>query len=111
MVNELREASWSAPALWRFGRARRRKRQPGRARSPAMSQLVAVRQHRPMAVWGGRTGQRAFESVNQNHTCTVIKLIAYTETPVVQASFTTLISASRLDLSSTALIINARDPA
>ena len=26
-----------------------------------MSQLVAVRQHRPMAVWGGRTGQRVFE--------------------------------------------------
>ena len=35
-------------------RARRRKRLPGRARSPAKSQLVAVRQHRPMAVWGGR---------------------------------------------------------
>jgi len=34
--------------------ARRRKRPPGRARSPAMSQLVAVRKHRPMAVWGGR---------------------------------------------------------
>ena len=36
--------------------ARRRKRPPGRARSPAKSQLVAVRKHRPMAVWGGRTG-------------------------------------------------------
>ena len=35
--------------------ARRRKRQPGRARSPAMSQVVAVRKHRPMAGWGGRT--------------------------------------------------------
>ena len=34
---------------------------PGRARAPAMSQLVAVRKHRPMAVWGGRTGQWAFE--------------------------------------------------
>jgi hypothetical protein len=26
-----------------------------------MSQLVAVRKHRPMAVWGGRTGQMTFE--------------------------------------------------
>src|ERR1039458_1163790 len=34
--------------------ARRRKRQPGRSRSPAKTQLVAVRQHRPKAVWGGR---------------------------------------------------------
>ena len=40
---------------------RRRKRQPGCARSPAKSQLVAVCKHRPMAVWGGRTGQLSFE--------------------------------------------------
>ena len=48
--------------------ARRRKRQPGRARSPAMSQLVAVRQHRPMAVWGGRTGHLAFECTMKSKT-------------------------------------------
>ena len=36
MANELREASWSAPALWRFGRARRRKRPPGRAGRPSI---------------------------------------------------------------------------
>ena len=46
--------------------ARRRKRQPGRSRSPAKTQLVAVRQHRPKAVWGGRTGQRAFEYVTMS---------------------------------------------
>ena len=34
---------------------------PGRARSPAKSQLVTVRQHRPMVVWGGRAGQWVFE--------------------------------------------------
>jgi hypothetical protein len=33
----------------------------GTSRSPAMTQLVAVRQHRPKAVWVGRTGQRAVE--------------------------------------------------
>ncbi len=74
MTTEPRAASWSAPALWRFGRARRRKRPPGRARSPAKSQMVAVCQHRPMAVWGGRTGQWAFqfpsgESMNDFHKC------------------------------------------
>ena len=35
--------------------ARRRKRQPGRSCSPAKTQWVAERQHRPMAVWCGRT--------------------------------------------------------
>jgi hypothetical protein len=54
--------STNMPRLTALGTARRRKRQPGRARSPAMSRLVAVRQHRPMAVWGGRTGQKGFES-------------------------------------------------
>jgi len=45
--------------------ARSRKQPPGRARSPAMSQLVAVRQHRPMAVCGGRTGQWARRGISQ----------------------------------------------
>jgi hypothetical protein len=38
------------------------------SRSPAKSQLVAVRQHRPRAVCGGRTGQRAFEFLATDET-------------------------------------------
>jgi hypothetical protein len=53
--------STNMPRLTALGTARRRKRPPGRARSAAMSQWVAVCKHRPMAVWGGRTGLRVFE--------------------------------------------------
>jgi hypothetical protein len=52
--------STNMPRLTALGTARRRKRQLGRARSPAMSQLVVVRKHRPMAVWSGRTRQILF---------------------------------------------------
>ena len=61
--NYFRHRARTVGGTIQFGKwfAVRRKRQPGRARSPAKSQLVAVRKHRPMAVWGGRTGQRVFE--------------------------------------------------